>query len=227
MIVDSLFGLNNLYRLLEGLGLTLFVALVSIGLSIVFGSLVGLCMLTHSMIVRAVCRLYLEFVRIVPILTLLYVFYFGLPQAMDINISNILVGILVFSLWGSAEMADLVRGAFSSISTHQRESALSLGLGWIQTQVFVILPQATARLLPGSINLFTRIIKTTSLLLFIGVGDVFFVARQIIEANHTVPSAPFVIYGLLLVLYFVLCYPLSYIAKRLESKPISGIESKN
>ncbi|WP_394960434.1 amino acid ABC transporter permease [uncultured Helicobacter sp.] len=226
-MVDSLFGLNNLYRLLEGLGLTLFVALVSIGLSIVFGSLVGLCMLTHSMIVRAVCRLYLEFVRIVPILTLLYVFYFGLPQAMDINISNILVGILVFSLWGSAEMADLVRGAFSSISTHQRESALSLGLGWIQTQVFVILPQATARLLPGSINLFTRIIKTTSLLLFIGVGDVFFVARQIIEANHTIPSAPFVIYGLLLVLYFVLCYPLSYIAKRLESKPISGIESKN
>ncbi|WP_394955025.1 amino acid ABC transporter permease [uncultured Helicobacter sp.] len=226
-MVDSLFGLNNLYRLLEGLGLTLFVALVSIGLSIVFGSLVGLCMLTHSMIVRAVCRLYLEFVRIVPILTLLYVFYFGLPQAMDINISNILVGILVFSLWGSAEMADLVRGAFSSISTHQRESALSLGLGWIQTQVFVILPQATARLLPGSINLFTRIIKTTSLLLFIGVGDVFFVARQIIEANHTVPSAPFVIYGLLLVLYFVLCYPLSYIAKRLESKPTSGIESKN
>lgn len=226
-MVDSLFGLNNLYRLLEGLGITLFVALVSIGLSIVFGSLVGLCMLTHSMIVRAVCRLYLEFVRIVPILTLLYVFYFGLPQAMDINISNILVGILVFSLWGSAEMADLVRGAFSSISTHQRESALSLGLGWIQTQVFVILPQATARLLPGSINLFTRIIKTTSLLLFIGVGDVFFVARQIIEANHTVPSAPFVIYGLLLVLYFVLCYPLSYIAKRLESKPISGIESKN
>ena len=226
-MVDSLFGLNNLYRLLEGLGLTLFVALVSIGLSIVFGSLVGLCMLTHSMIVRAVCRLYLEFVRIVPILALLYVFYFGLPQAMDINISNILVGILVFSLWGSAEMADLVRGAFSSISTHQRESALSLGLGWIQTQVFVILPQATARLLPGSINLFTRIIKTTSLLLFIGVGDVFFVARQIIEANHTVPSAPFVIYGLLLVLYFVLCYPLSYIAKRLESKPISGIESKN
>ncbi len=226
-MVDSLFSLNNLYRLLEGLGLTLFVALVSIGLSIVFGSLVGLCMLTHSMIVRAVCRLYLEFVRIVPILTLLYVFYFGLPQAMDINISNILVGILVFSLWGSAEMADLVRGAFSSISAHQRESALSLGLGWIQTQVFVILPQATARLLPGSINLFTRIIKTTSLLLFIGVGDVFFVARQIIEANHTVPSAPFVIYGLLLVLYFVLCYPLSYIAKRLESKPISGIESKN
>lgn len=226
-MVDSLFGLNNLYRLLEGLGLTLFVALVSIGLSIVFGSLVGLCMLTHSMIVRAVCRLYLEFVRIVPILTLLYVFYFGLPQAMDINISNILVGILVFSLWGSAEMADLVRGAFSSISTHQRESALSLGLGWIQAQVFVILPQATARLLPGSINLFTRIIKTTSLLLFIGVGDVFFVARQIIEANHTVPSAPFIIYGLLLVLYFVLCYPLSYIAKRLESKPISGIESKN
>ena len=217
-MLDSLFSLTNLYRLLEGLGLTLFIALLSITLSIVFGSLVGLCMLTRSILVRALCRLYLEFVRIVPILALLYVFYFGLPQALDIDINNILVGIVVFSLWGSAEMADLVRGAFSSISAHQRESALSLGLSWIHTQAFVILPQATARLLPGSINLFTRIIKTTSLLLFIGVGDVFFIARQIIEANHAIPSAPFIIYGLLLMLYFVLCYPLSYLAKRLESK---------
>lgn len=217
-MLDSLFSMTNLYRLGEGLGITLFIALVSIGLSIIFGSLIGLCMLMRSIIVRILCRLYLEFVRIVPILALLYVFYFGIPQALDINISNILVGILVFSLWGSAEMADLVRGAFGSISTHQRESALSLGLNWVQTQIFVILPQATARLLPGSINLFTRIIKTTSLLLFIGVGDVFFVARQIIEANHSIPSAPFVIYGLLLVLYFALCYPLSYLAKSLESR---------
>ncbi|WP_394985518.1 amino acid ABC transporter permease [uncultured Helicobacter sp.] len=227
-MLDSLFSMTNLYRLAEGVGITLFISLVSIGLSIVFGSLVGLCMLVHSVLVRGVCRLYLEFVRIVPILALLYVFYFGLPQALDININNLLVGILVFSLWGSAEMADLVRGAFSSISAHQRESALSLGLSWIHTQAFVILPQATARLLPGSINLFTRIIKTTSLLLFIGVGDVFFVARQIIEANHAIPSAPFVIYGLLLVLYFALCYPLSYLAKRLESKATNGgIESKH
>lgn len=220
-MIDSLFSASNIYRLGEGLGITLFVSFASIGLSIVFGSLIGLCMLMRSVLVRVVCRLYLEFVRIVPILALLYVCYFGLPQAMDIHINNIFVGILVFSLWGSAEMADLVRGAFSSISNHQRESALSLGLNWIKTQVFVILPQATTRLMPGSINLFTRIIKTTSLLLFIGVGDVFFVARQIIEANHTIVSAPFVIYGFLLVLYFVLCYPLSYLAKRLESKDSS------
>ena len=213
-----LFAGNNLLRLLQGLGVSFSIALVAIACSIVIGIVVGFMMLSRFMILRIACKLYLESVRIIPILALLYVCYFGLPQLLHISLSNIAVAVLVFSFWGGAEMADLVRGALSSVDKHQRESALSLGLSPLQAQIFIILPIASKRLLPGLINLFTRMIKTTALLLFIGIADMLQVGRQIIEANRSIPTAAFSVYGALLVGYFAMCFPLSRLAKSLENR---------
>lgn len=115
-------------------------------------------------------------------------------------------------------MADLVRGALQSVDKHQKEAALSLGLSTLSVQLFVILPIANKRLLPGLINLFTRLIKTTSLLLFIGIADMLQVGRQIIEANRSIPTAAFAIYSALLMGYFAMCFPLSRLAKSLEAR---------
>ncbi|STO97953.1 amino acid ABC transporter permease [Helicobacter canis] len=216
--MEVLFAGNNLLRLLQGLGVSFSIALVAIACSIVIGIVVGFMMLSRFMILRIVCKLYLESVRIIPILALLYVCYFGLPQLLHISLSNIAVAVLVFSFWGGAEMADLVRGALSSVDKHQRESALSLGLSPLQAQIFIILPIASKRLLPGLINLFTRMIKTTALLLFIGIADMLQVGRQIIEANRSIPTAAFSVYGALLVGYFAMCFPLSRLAKSLENR---------
>lgn len=216
--MEVLFAGNNLLRLLRGLGVSFSIALVAIACSIVIGIVVGFMMLSRFMILRIACKLYLESVRIIPILALLYVCYFGLPQLLHISLSNIAVAVLVFSFWGGAEMADLVRGALSSVDKHQRESALSLGLSPLQAQIFIILPIASKRLLPGLINLFTRMIKTTALLLFIGIADMLQVGRQIIEANRSIPTAAFSVYGALLVGYFAMCFPLSRLAKSLENR---------
>lgn len=216
--MEVLFAGNNLLRLLQGLGVSFSIALVAIACSIIIGIVVGFMMLSRFMILRIVCKLYLESVRIIPILALLYVCYFGLPQLLHISLSNIAVAVLVFSFWGGAEMADLVRGALSSVDKHQRESALSLGLSPLQAQIFIILPIASKRLLPGLINLFTRMIKTTALLLFIGIADMLQVGRQIIEANRSIPTAAFSVYGALLVGYFAMCFPLSRLAKSLENR---------
>ncbi|MDL0080057.1 amino acid ABC transporter permease [Helicobacter zhangjianzhongii] len=216
--MEVLFAGNNLLRLLQGLGVSFSIALVAIACSIVIGIVVGFMMLSRFMILRIACKLYLESVRIIPILALLYVCYFGLPQLLHISLSNIAVAVLVFSFWGGAEMADLVRGALSSVDKHQRESALSLGLSPLQAQIFIILPIASKRLLPGLINLFTRMIKTTALLLFIGIADMLQVGRQIIEANRSIPTAAFSVYGALLVGYFAMCFPLSRLAKSLENR---------
>lgn len=216
--MEVLFAGNNLLRLLQGLGVSFSIALVAIACSIVIGIVVGFMMLSRFMILRIACKLYLESVRIIPILALLYVCYFGLPQLLHISLSNIAVAMLVFSFWGGAEMADLVRGALSSVDKHQRESALSLGLSPLQAQIFIILPIASKRLLPGLINLFTRMIKTTALLLFIGIADMLQVGRQIIEANRSIPTAAFSVYGALLVGYFAMCFPLSRLAKSLENR---------
>lgn len=116
-------------------------------------------------------------------------------------------------------MADLVRGALASIPKHQYESAAALGLTRTQTFIHVILPQTVRRLLPISINLITRMVKTTSLVLMIGVVEVLKVAQQIIEANRaTSPNAAFGLYLVIFILYFLACWPISLLAKYLEKK---------
>ena len=209
---------NNLMRLLQGVGVSFSIALISIACSIVIGTIVGLLMTTRSSLVRLLCRIYLESVRLIPILALLYVCYFGLPQILQISISNVAVAVLVFSFWGGAEMADLVRGALTSVPRHYKESALSLGLSPLKVQIFIVLPIANKRLLPGLINLFTRMIKTTALLLFIGIADMLQVGRQIIAVNRAIPTAAFAVYGALLLGYFAMCFPLSALAKSLEKR---------
>ncbi len=215
---ETLFTLPTLQRLGLGLFVSFYLAFVSIALSIALGSVVGLAMMSRFWILRGVMKIYLESMRIIPVLALLYVLYFGLPQILSLSIANYAVAIIAFSLWGSAEMGDLVRGALGSIDSHYKQSALALGFTTLQIQVFIIFPLAFKRLLPNLINLFTRMIKTTSLVLFIGISDILQVGRQVIEANRALLEAPFIIYGLILCLYFALCYPLSLIAKKLESK---------
>lgn len=116
-------------------------------------------------------------------------------------------------------MSDLVRGSLISIPIHQYESAEALGLSRIQSYQYIVLPQAVRRLIPLSINLITRMIKTTSLILMIGVVEVLKVAQQIIEANRMgSPNAAFGIYLTVFFLYFIACWPISLLAKYLEKR---------
>jgi polar amino acid transport system permease protein len=150
---------------------------------------------------------------------MLFLFYFGLSRNFGINLSGRATSILVFTIWGTAEMGDIVRGAITSISRHQYESAAALGLLKIDMYRFIIIPQAVRRLLPGAINLTTRMIKTTSLVVLIGVVEVLKVAQQIIESNiFSSPSASFWIYLLVFFFYFIICFPISRAARELEKR---------
>ena len=163
--------------------------------------------------------MYLEFIRIMPQLVLLFLVYFGTTRAFGWDISGETASVLVFTLWGTAEMSDLVRGALISIPKHQYESSEALGLNRSQTYFYVIIPQTVRRLLPLSINLITRMIKTTSLILMIGVVEVLKVAQQIIEANRmSSPNAAFGIYLTVFLLYFIACWPISRLAAYLEKR---------
>mgnify|MGYP000193551223 FL=1 len=126
---------------------------------------------------------------------------------------------LVFILWGGAELGDLVRGALQSIPEIQSESAYVLGLNNWQSFVHVILPQALRRLLPASVNLATRIVKTTSLAVLLGVVEVIKVGQQIIDANRfQYPDGTLWVYGVIFFMYFIVCWPLSIVARRLEKR---------
>ena len=217
--LEVLFKGRNFIRLLEGLGVALRISLISVIISILAGIVVGMLMTWKNPVSRAITRCYLEIVRIMPQMVLLFIVFFGTTKVFGWNLSGELSAVIVFSFWGTAEMGDLVRGAVISIPQHQFESAYALGLTEIQTYQYVVLPQTVRRLIPLSINLITRMIKTTSLILMIGVVEVLKVAQQIIEANRmSSPNAAFGVYLTVFLLYFLACWPFSLLARYLEKR---------
>ena len=217
--IDVLFKGSNMLRLLEGLWVSMRISLISVVISMVLGLLVGALMTRKSKAVKWLTRIYLEIVRVMPQMVLLFIVFFGTTRVFGWNIEAEKAAIIVFSFWGTAEMADLVRGALISIPVHQYESAAALGMTEMQTYVHVIIPQTLRRLIPLSINLVTRMIKTTSLVMLIGVVEVLKVGQQIIEANRTSsPNAAFGVYATVFLLYFIACWPISMLSRYLERK---------
>ncbi|MBR9937713.1 amino acid ABC transporter permease [Oscillospiraceae bacterium Marseille-Q3528] len=217
--LEVLFKGKNMIRILGGLWVALRISLLAVLISIPLGIVLGILMTSRNKIIKVILRIYLEIIRIMPQLVLLFLFYFETTRAFGWDLSGETASIIVFTLWGTAEMSDLVRGALISIPQHQYESAEALGLDKRQTFIYVIIPQTIRRLLPLSINLITRMIKTTSLVLMVGVVEVLKVGQQIIEANRmSSPNAAFGIYLVIFLLYFVACWPISMLARYLEKK---------
>lgn len=217
--IEILFMGNNFLRLLSGLWVTVRISLISIAFSLVLGTALGAVMTLKNPVVKAICRVYLEIIRIMPQLVWLFIVFFGVTKATGLNLGGELSAVIVFTLWGTAEMGDLVRGEFNAIPKHQYESALSLGLTKFQSYVYIILPQAIRGLIPNIINLSTRMIKTTALVSLIGVAEVLKVGKQIIDANRfEYPNAALWVYAAIFIMYFVVCFPLSLVSAKLMKK---------
>jgi polar amino acid transport system permease protein len=217
--LDVLFKGSNFLRLLGGLWVAVRISLIAVVISITLGLVAGVLMTVQNKVLKAIFRMYLEIVRIMPQMVLLFIVYFGTTRAFGWNLSAEASAIIVFSFWGVAEMGDLVRGALISIPKIQYESAQALGMPTAAVYWYVILPQTIRRLIPLSINLITRMIKTTSLVMMIGIVEVLKVAQQIIEANRrTSPNAAFGMFAVVFLLYFVICWPISKLAGYLEKR---------
>lgn len=216
---DVLFDGGNFLRLMGGLWVTIKISLISIAISIVGGLILGILMSLKNKFIYIILKICLEIVRVMPQLVWLFLVYFGLAKAFGLDISAVVASIIVFSIWGIFEMMDLVRGAVESLPKHTFESALSLGLSRYQKYAYIIIPLATRRLVPGAINLLSRMIKTTSIVVLIGVVEVVKVGQQIIENSLLTNNyAPFIVYGFIFFLYFLICYPVSKASKILENR---------
>ena len=216
---EVLFKGSNFIRLFQGLSVALKISMISVVISIALGMMIGILMALDIPYLKSVFRIYLEIVRIMPQMVLLFIVYFGITRLLGISLSAEVSSIIVFSFWGTAEMSDLVRGALKSIPLVQYESSMALGFTTLQTYIYVIIPQIVRRMIPQSINLITRMIKTTSLIMMIGIVEVLKVGQQIIEANRkSSPNAAFGIFMTIMLLYFIACWPISRLSKYLEKK---------
>ena len=217
--IEVLFRGANLLRLLGGLWVAVRISLISTAISISFGLMVGMLMVSKNKFLKLIFRLHLEIVRIMPQMVLLFIAYFGTTRVFGWNLPAEVSAVIVFSFWGIAEIGDLVRGALISIPVIQRESALALGMTQYQVYLYIILPQTIRRLVPLTINFITRLIKTTSLVMMIGIVEVLKVSQQIIEANRrTSPNAAFGVFAAVFLLYFLICWPISSLAGYLEKR---------
>ena len=196
------------------------ISAVSIAISLVLGTFLGVAMSSKNKFIFLVLKICLEIVRIMPQIVWLFLFYYGASKAFGLDISKFNASLIVFSLWGVFEMMDIVRGAIVSIPRHQFESAAALALSKTQIYLYVVIPLATRRLVPAGVNLLSRIIKTTPIVALIGVPDLLKVGQQTIEtASLTAnPTVPFWIYGFIFLLYFLVCYPISKLSKILENR---------
>ncbi|MEZ6935179.1 amino acid ABC transporter permease [Aeromonas sp. S19(2024)] len=197
-----------------GAGQTLAISLLAILFATLGGVGYGVLAQQGGRLTRGVLRVYLELFRMVPVLVWLYLFFFGLPIFFGLAIPAFWCAVLVLALWGASEVGEVVRGGLKSLARGQQEAGLALGLSRWQLYRHVLLPQALQRLTPPTINIYTRIIKTSSLAVLIGVVEVIKVGQQIIERTY----GSLLIYGLLFLFFLLVCYPLSLASRRLEQQ---------
>jgi polar amino acid transport system permease protein len=215
--IEVLFQGDNFGRLLGGLAVSVRVSALALLIGVPAGVLLGALWTVPSRAIDAALKLYLELFRIIPTLVLLFLAYYILPRELGFRVDGETVAVVAFALWVAAEMSDVVRGALISVPVAQVEGARALALDRVQQLRYVQVPQSINLMVPATINLATRVIKTTSLLLLISVVDVVNVGQQIMEANRQeYPDAAFWVYSFVFVLYFAACYPLAAVANRLE-----------
>ena len=206
-------------HMLNGLAVTLWVSLLTTLLATVIGLFIGGLSASTSRWVQLGVRLYIDIFRGVPsLITLLFVF-FALPH-VGVTTGPITASVLGLAVWGGANIAETARGALTSISARQTEAARALGLGKLQALIFAVMPQAIRRFLPPYIGQLTVLIQASALTSVVGVADLLGAARQMIERLAYVSPEPYAvpIYLGVLLVFFLICYPLTLLASYLERK---------
>jgi polar amino acid transport system permease protein len=213
------------YILQEGLPGTLRVSAIAVIGSALIGIVFGTLMTVQFLPLRALIRLYIEVFRGLPILVTVFIVYFGLPSAAPrLEFGPLTAASIALVLWGSAQVAEATRGAVQSIPHEQHEAASALGFGWIGRHGFVILPQALRRLLPPFISLLVNIIQNSTLAQVIGGLEMLEAAERQNERITAIPPIglgeikAFQIFGFVMLLFFLISFPLTRLAARLEKR---------
>src|SRR4029453_8909509 len=224
------------YIIHVGLKNTLIIASTSVVLSVVIGVVLGTLLTLDARLMRMAVRLYIEIWRGLPIIVTIFLLYFALPTVSDeppfpaLDQDPMRAAILGLALWGSAQIAEATRGAVQSIPREQHEAAAALGFRWIGTHVFVILPQALRRLLPPLVGLSVNVIQNSTLAQILGVPELLETAERSTErlSFPTVDPATLSIeggdphalqiYGAVMVIFFLISFPLTRLAAYLERR---------
>ncbi|NVK14853.1 MAG: amino acid ABC transporter permease [Rhodobacteraceae bacterium] len=212
-------GWVNVKFLISGMGDTILISVIAAAASIILGLIVALPGLAKSRGWRMVNRIYVEFIRSIPLLPMLFWVFYGLPiifreMGMNVPIDPFWGAIITLALSDSAFTAEIYRAGIQSIAKGQTEAAQTIGLNYLQTMRYVILPQAIRRILPPLANQFIYIVKMSAFASVIGMQELTRRANELVVSEYR----PLEIYTLLILEYLVLVLIISAGVRWLERR---------
>jgi len=212
------FGFTHLQFLLQGALWTIALSACALLGGGLMGLIIALCRVSRFSVVSGIAWAYIQVVQGVPLLVIMFVGYFGLP-ALGVPVSPLMAAALSMTVWVGAYFGEFWRGAIQAVPRSQWEAAECLALTSTQRMFKVIIPQAIRSATPGTVGFMVQIVKNTSLASAVSFIDLTR-AGQLIN-NST--FQPFLTFTVVAIIYFMLCYPLSVLSRRLEKRMARGM----
>lgn len=200
--------------LLDGLVGTVCIAAISIACGVVLGGIVAGMRMSGSIIMRAPATLYVDFYRNTPGIVHFFWFYYALPVVSNISMGPLEAAALALTTQSAAFYSEVFRGGISSVAAGQWEGAKAVGMTRSQALRRIILPQAVNRMIAPFLERSFEIIKTTSLASTLAYGELLYQAMQVASMTYR----PLEVYTVVAMIYFILLFTLSSLAKLLEDR---------
>ncbi|WP_127850023.1 amino acid ABC transporter permease [Lacticaseibacillus hulanensis] len=212
---DAISWVNFKY-LLEGMGVTLEVSIISIAISFVLGTFLGIIRYVNIKGLSPIVGFIIDIIRNLPLMLILFFSYFGLPE-VGVRLNVVTATVIALSVFEAAMIAEIVRSGISAVAKGQMEAARSNGMTYAQAMYHIILPQALRKMIPPLVSQFISLIKDTSLATIILLPELTYHAQIIYgqNVNYMIPM-----YVMLALLYFVVNYALS-VASRVIAKKLA------
>ncbi|QHK83127.1 ABC transporter permease subunit [Staphylococcus aureus] len=199
---------------LKGIKITILISLIGVALGSILGAFVALMKLSKIKIISWIASIYIEILRGTPMLVQVFIVFFGITAALGLDISALVCGTIALVINSSAYIAEIIRAGINAVDKGQMEAARSLGLNYRQTMKSVIMPQAIKNILPALGNEFVTLIKESSIVSTIGVGEIMFNA-QVVQGISFDRFTPLLVAA---ALYFVLTFVLTRIMNMIEGR---------
>ncbi|HDA8237253.1 TPA: ABC transporter permease subunit [Staphylococcus aureus] len=199
---------------LKGIKITILISLIGVALGSILGAFVALMKLSKIKIISWIASIYIEILRGTPMLVQVFIVFFGITAALGLDISALVCGTIALVINSSAYIAEIIRAGINAVDKGQMEAARSLGLNYRQTMKSVIMPQAIKNILPALGNEFVTLIKESSIVSTIGVGEIMFNA-QVVQGISFDPFTPLLVAA---ALYFLLTFVLTRIMNMIEGR---------
>ena len=210
--------INSLPLLITGAGITIQITAISVGLGLIIGMFVGIARISNVKLLRWLAAIYIDFLRGTPLLVQIFLIYFALPVILEQRVDPFIAAITACGINSGAYIAEIFRAGIQAIDEGQMEAGRSLGMTWVQTMRYIIMPQAFKRIIPPLGNEFIAMLKDSSLVSVIGFEELTRRGQLIIARTY----ASFEIWMAVALVYLVMTFAVArftgYLERRFDTK---------